>query len=40
MVKEDRLTHLRVKNDDAIVTDNPWRRLREFTAVLAWGVLV
>ena len=32
MVKEDRLTHLRVKNDDAIVTDNPWRRLREFTA--------
>ena len=32
MVKEDRLTHLRVKTDDAIVTDNPWRRLREFTA--------
>ncbi len=32
MVKTDRLTQIRKKPDEAVVTDNPWRRLREFTA--------
>jgi len=31
MVKTERLTPIRKKTDDAVVTDNPWRRLREFT---------
>ena len=31
MVKTERLTPIRKKMDDAVVTDNPWRRLREFT---------
>jgi ethanolamine ammonia-lyase small subunit len=31
MVKTERLMPIRKNTDDAVVTDNPWRRLREFT---------